>query len=94
MRIVKEWSVADKKYTLFQYNLKYTLKIEDHLVEQTFKLGDSTELEINRLTDLVGSDHWQKIIMNNFKVLHKSHQELFADLLAEDIDDNEFDIII
>ena len=56
MRIVNEFNLGHVKCTLFHYNGKYNLKMEDELGEVHYKLGDiniDKPDEVNRLFDLV-----------------------------------------
>lgn len=54
MRIVKELSHRDCKITLFAWNNRYIIKVEQGLLEQTFKIDQfdvASEDEVIRMLD-------------------------------------------
>lgn len=93
MRIVNEWSKLNKKYTLFHYNMKYTLKIEDHLTEQSYKLGDIPNFDIDRLKEALDSDDLKYLIRQNFNNIHITHQNIIS-FIIKDAEFDDFESII
>jgi hypothetical protein len=53
MRVVKEISHPDCKITIFSWNNRYLIKLEQGTLEQTFKVDemDITEQDVVRLID-------------------------------------------
>lgn len=74
MRIVKEVPLPDLKVTIFNWNNKYLVKLEQGLLEQTFKIP---ETEISSEQDL------EALLTDEF--LNKARQrfrEMMTDLQA------------
>jgi NADP-dependent 3-hydroxy acid dehydrogenase YdfG len=54
MRIIKEINHPACKITLYAWNNRYIIKLEDELLEQTFKVNEfdvTSETEIEKLVD-------------------------------------------
>jgi hypothetical protein len=61
MRLVREVSHPDFKITIFSWNNRYLIKLEEGMLEQTFKIPE---------TDLAGEDELLEIIDAEF--LHQA----------------------
>ena len=77
MRVVAELPRQDCKITIFSMNMKYIVKFEQGLLEQTYKLA-----EIN-LTDGVNSvfeildEEFIKTVMSRFKLMNEDFEAAY-----------------
>ena len=74
MRIVKEIPLADLKVTIFNWNNKYLVKLEQGLLEQTFKIPE-TEISSEKDLDALLTDDFLNKARQRFK-------DMMADLQA------------
>ena len=91
MRILKTWNQNTLKLTLFQYQMKYSLKIEDGHFESILKLGDLSDFDINRLEEACKNE----ALVNEMHAIRKSalllNQELIG--LFQEKDEDFMEII-
>lgn len=92
MRITKEFNISQYKCTLFLYESKYTLQVEDSNYLVQFKLGDMDSSKINTIEDIMsgtkmryhiektfGSLHDNKIVMDS--MLHQGGGDSFPEII-------------
>lgn len=76
MRVIKEFTTPSFKITAYAWNNRYIIKLEDGLLEQTFKVNEfdlSSETEIEKLLD----EPFLKEAAERFQNMHISlHQAL------------------
>ncbi|EMR02021.1 hypothetical protein [Cesiribacter andamanensis] len=71
MRVVKELPLGDIKATIFYWNNKYLLKLEQGLLEQTFKVPE---------TEISGEQDLEALLTEDF--LNKARLR-FRDMMAD-----------
>jgi hypothetical protein len=76
MRVVNEITLPNLKITIFNWNNKYLIKLEDGPFEQTFKLDelDILESDINKIFDSEFIDEAIKRFKDMANSLYKSMQ--------------------
>ncbi|AHM59705.1 hypothetical protein D770_07210 [Flammeovirgaceae bacterium 311] len=74
MRIIKEIPLPDLKVTIFSWNNKYLVKLEQGLLEQTFKVPE-TEISSEQELEVLLSDEFLNKARQRFR-------EMMADLQA------------
>ena len=74
MRIIKEIPLPDLKVTIFNWNNKYLVKLEQGLLEQTFKIPE-TEITSEQDLDVLLTDEFLDKARQRFR-------EMMADLQA------------
>lgn len=74
MRIVKEVPLPDLKVTIFNWNNKYLVKLEQGLLEQTFKIPE-TEISSEQDLDALLTDEFLNKARQRFR-------EMMTDLQA------------
>lgn len=89
MRIVSEWNHKSLKVTVFHMNGKYSIKVEDNLLEQTYKFRDGQVTNLNHLKTILNKAFFDKCI-KLFDEMHQNRSLLFE----TDEDDFEFEEII
>lgn len=92
MRIVREFNLGHVKCTLFHYNGKYSLKMEDELGEVLFKLGDidiDEDVEIKDLLEIKDVKHHIRRAFENMGAA----RSLLIEMISEPNED-DFDPII
>ncbi len=72
MRIIKEIPLPDLKITIFSWNNKYLVKLEQGLLEQTYKIPE-TEISSEQDLDVLLSEAFLNKTRQRFK-------EMMADL--------------
>ena len=92
MRIIKEFNLGHVKSTLFHYNGKYSLKMEDELGEVHFKLGDIDFDEDVEIKDLLEITDLKSHIRRSFENMGAA-RAILLDLMQEPSEDH-FDEII
>lgn len=71
MRVIKEIPLGNLKATIFHWNNKYLLKLEQGLLEQTFKVPE---------TEISGEQELEALLSDEF--LDKARQR-FKDMMAD-----------
>lgn len=94
MRIVKDWNVNRWKFTLFHYQMKYSLKIEDGSTEQWYKFKDIDDSQVAKIITTFTQPDILKSIGDNFNYLNSSLSQIQNLLKSENSDEEEFDDII
>jgi len=89
MRIVDEWNEQDFKMTVFIMNGRYSLKVENKLLEQTYKFRDSQIESLDQLKSLLSPSFFTHC-KNTFIRMDLERSKLFP---ASSLD-NEFPEII
>ncbi len=89
MRIVDEWTHKDLRVSVFHMNGRYSVKLEQGLLEQTYKFRDGQVENPQQLKELLSEEFYD------------SSQNLFihmglaqANLFAENNEEEDFAIII
>lgn len=73
MRVIGEIDHPSCKITLFQWNGKYIIKLEQGLLEQTYKVGE---------TDITGENDIKRILNDTFmQAALKRFREMHLDLV-------------
>jgi len=62
MRVVSEWNHKHLKVTVFHMNDKYSVKLEENLLEQTYKFRDGQITDLNHLKNILEESFYQKCI--------------------------------
>jgi hypothetical protein len=60
MRLIKEIPLRDMKITLFSWNNRYLIKLEQGLLEQTYKIDQFDILHEDDLLKLIDADFIQQ----------------------------------
>ena len=89
MRIVSEWTQEDLRVTVFHMNGRYSIKLEQGLLEQTYKFRDGTFDSVEALKNAMTDDFYNKSrsIFNSMK-----ENEVSSEVKQDD--DQGFDEII
>ena len=88
MRIVHEINLGHFKCTLFHYQEKYSLKIEDQFGEVHYKLGQVSDFPIDQLDKLLRVPNIQKSIQESFLAMRHGRDHLKS-ILSEEGDEDE-----
>ncbi|MBT8234128.1 MAG: hypothetical protein HKO66_12295 [Saprospiraceae bacterium] len=89
MRVVSEWNYKQIKVTVFHMNEKYSIKLEENLLEQTYKFRDGQVSNLSHLKSLLTEAFYNQC-MQRFKSMAESRLQLFE---VND-DETEFEEII
>ena len=92
MRIVREFNLGHVKCTMFHYNGKYTLKMEDELGEVHYKLGDIEIDEEVDIKDLLEIKDLRNHIRQSFENMGAARSILIE--MIQETDEDQFDPII
>ncbi len=76
MRILSEWSYKTLRVSVLHMNDRYVLKLEDTLLEQTYKFRDGQIRDVNHLRELV-SDEFYEGCIKRFNEMRSSSHSLF-----------------
>lgn len=71
MRVIKEIPLSDLKVTIYNWNNKYLVKLEQGLLEQTFKVPE---------TEITSEQDLEALLSEDF--LNKARQR-FRDMMAD-----------
>ncbi|HEX8376791.1 MAG TPA: hypothetical protein VF602_03170 [Pedobacter sp.] len=81
MRVIAELPRPDCKITIFSMNMKYLVKIEQGLFEQTYKLSETELLDgINSVFQILDEEFIQtvlerfKLMTQDFKAAYLRHE--------------------
>lgn len=74
MRVVKEISHPECKITIFSWNNRYLIKLEQGALEQTFKLDQFSVLHDEELMKVIDAEFLQQAI-NRFTDMGQSFYE-------------------
>ncbi len=91
MRIIKEWNIKTWKCTLMHHNNRYTLKIEDGIAEQTYKMPDVDSESMATIDFILNAAPIQKRIAQIFELQGTLKNSILDELID---DQDEFDTII
>lgn len=83
MRILSEWSYKTLRVSVLYMNDRYVLKLEDTLLEQTFKFRDGQVKDVNHLRELVSDEFYEGCIIR-FNDMRLSSHSLFNKESDED----------
>lgn len=89
MRVVDEWTQDDLRVTVFHMNGRYSLKVEENLLEQTYKFRDGQIDDLGQLKALL-SEEFYKSCKNQFIHMDLNRAKLFP---ANNIEDSFVEII-
>jgi len=89
MRIVSEWTYKHLRVTIFHYNERYSIKLEDGLLEQTYKFRSGQVDNLDDIKKKVNTDFYDKAI-NIFKTMNNNK----TNILESGDTEEEFDLII
>ncbi len=62
MRVVSEWNYKQLKVTVFHMNEKYSVKLEENLLEQTYKFRDGQVTDLKHLKTILDESFYQSCI--------------------------------
>ncbi len=71
MRVVREFEQKGCRVSVFSWNEKYLIKLEQGLIEQTFKISEM-DLAGDEDIDLLLDDAFMDAALNRFKEMHLS----------------------
>ncbi len=81
MRVVAELPRPDCKITIFSMNMKYIVKFEQGLFEQTYKLSETELIDgVNSVFEILDEEFIQtvvnrfKVMTNDFKAAYLRHE--------------------
>lgn len=83
MRIVSEWNYKNLKVSVFHMNERFSVKIEDNLLEQTYKFRDGQISDLSDLKSILNESFYSKCIdlfssmSNNRNQILKANDEDF-----------------
>ena len=89
MRVISEWTYKTLRVQVMQMTGRYVLKLEDTLLEQTFKFRDGQITDLDHLRNILTDQFYDECI-SRFGNMRSSQDALFS---AEE-DTFEFDEII
>ena len=89
MRIVHDFNLGHYKCTLFFYQEKYQLKIEDEFGEVHYKLGTLDQLNVDDLPKLLQLPTIKKALKDAFLGMRTGRDLLKGILTGEDESDEE-----
>ena len=92
MRIVNEFKLGHLKGTLFLYEEKYTLQLEDQFGSISYKLGKVEQLDPGELTSYFQIPTVEQSVIDAFMALHSGRDELIR-ILDNATDQYEEEII-
>ncbi len=76
MRIVKEFPRTDCKITIFSWNGKYLIKIEQGDLEQTYKIEELDLVNEDELLNAINEQFIKDVLMNFSHMRQLAHQHL------------------
>ncbi len=81
MRVIAELPRPDCKITIFSMNMKYLVKVEKGMLEQTYKLSESELLDgVNSVFQILDEEFIQtvlerfKLMAQDFKAAYLRHE--------------------
>ncbi|UII21080.1 hypothetical protein [Fulvivirga ligni] len=80
MRVVGEIPHKDCKITIFQWNEKYIVKIEQGNLEQSFKINQLDLTSEDEVYEVVNEAFIQNV-MNNFNAMHQIFSKALSEVL-------------
>lgn len=83
MRIVEEWSHETMRLTVMIMNGRYSLKVEDNLLEQTYKFRDGQITDLNHLKSLINEEFYNDC-KSSFLKMNENRIQLFRSKDAEE----------
>ena len=89
MRIVDEWNKGSIKVTVFHMNGRYSLKLEDDLMEQTYKFRDGQFENLQALKDHLSEGFYVEV-----NSIFNSMRDNRSSLDQSTEDEYQFDTII
>ena len=89
MRIISEWTYKSLRVSVLHMNSRYVLKLEDTLLEQTYKFRDGQIDNVDQLRNLISEDFYEGCL-SRFDDMRTAQDALFN---SKD-DTLEFDVII
>ncbi len=90
MRILKEWTYKHLRVTIMEMNAKTIIKLEDGLLEQTYKLRDDVIQNLGQLDEKM-TDAFYDNATKIFEHMKENSRSAFE---KTDTFDDEFDVII
>lgn len=89
MRIVEEWTYESMRLTVMIMNGRYSLKVENNLIEQTYKFRDGQIDNVTHLKKLI-TDEFYKSCKSSFIQMDLNRAKLFE---AEESEDSFIELI-
>ena len=89
MRILDEWSFDTMRLTVMIMNGRYSLKVEDKLMEQTYKFRDGQIRDLSHLKKLMTEDFY-KTCKASFLTMESNRAQLFK---SEDSEESFIELI-
>lgn len=89
MRVISEWTYKSLRVQVLQMTGRYVLKLEDTLLEQTFKFRDGQITDLDHLRSVL-TDKFYEDCLDRFTDMRTSQNKLFV----PDEDTFEFEEII
>ncbi len=92
MRILHSFSADSLKVSVFVYNAKYSIKVQDQGYELLLPLGDVNVVELPQLVEFYFTD---KKVIDHFKQqIQQLHNQKLSILKEVIIAPNDFEVII
>jgi len=83
MRIVDEWNQNKMKVTAFLMNGRYSVKLEQNLLEQTYKFRDDQITSVDQLKEKMNKEFYSDCI-RQFQQMDINRLKLLPDTDVED----------
>jgi len=90
MRIISEWTYKQLRISILEMNSRYVIKVEDKILEQTYKLRDGQVKDLNHLKSVLNEAFYEKCI----SLFSEMQTNLTNALTIDEEEDFEFDDII
>jgi len=90
MRIISEWIYKQLRISILEMNSRYVIKVEDKILEQTYKLRDGQVKDLQHLKSILDENFYEKCI----SLFSEMHDNLSNTLVIDEEEDFEFDDII
>ena len=84
MRIIKEFNLGHLKATVFFYEEKYSLKLEDEFGAVTYKLGRLERIDLTDIPNLFKLPKIEKSVIDAFMAMRSGRDEMIEILDNED----------
>ena len=79
MRVVKEINREDCRVTIFHWNGKYLIKLEQDSLEQTFKIDEFDVYGPDQVADLL-TDQFMESAVERFKSMHNDLSRVLQEI--------------
>ena len=90
MRIISEWTYKHLRVSILEMNGRFIIKVEDKILEQTYKLRDAQVKNLDDLKTKLDDVFYEKCI----DLFTEMNTNLVNVLSSKGDEDYEFDVII